>query len=198
MSSLKIKASKSGSYAVRTKEVVSFSDISLLLNINPKSAGARCTYGALKSQNKPFEDVFYHNGKPVESALALDNALKNIETFSKNRDTTIINTAGNGISTWAIYYIPQIFLNELMYDKIDNLSLDKTKVAFISGGQTGVDLAGSVAAYILGYETRILLPAGYKIRTEDNTDIWFNNEEAFKKFFMKEVSNTKAHLNLDI
>jgi hypothetical protein len=41
----------------------------------------------------------------------------------------------------------------------------------ISGGQTGVDLAGGVAGYVLGIPTTMLLPKGFKQRFEDGIDI---------------------------
>jgi hypothetical protein len=98
----------------------------------------------------------------------------------RQRGARSINVAGNGIYTLNKYGWTQEKVNRIVYD-ILNLVNQYWKIEkIVSGGQTGVDLAGGVAAYKLGIDCVMTLPKGFKMRFENGKD-YDHSEEFVRK-----------------
>ena len=60
-----------------------------------------------------------------------------------------------------------------------------------SGGQTGVDEAGIIAAQRLGIPSSVHAPRGFVFRNKEGQDI--RDERAFKERFKQQVSTSQAN-----
>lgn len=86
-------------------------------------------------------------------------------------DTRVINVAGNGIYTWAKNGFDQKDVNAYVLDLIKKIDSRHPIEKIVSGGQTGTDLAGLIAACELGISCVGTWPRGYKMRFEDGIDV---------------------------
>lgn len=106
---------------------------------------------------------FHWNWTPLEAARLLYKALR-------FHNAKTLNIAGNGIYTLQ-ESCAQEALNQWLFDVISIVHRHWPLAAVRSGGQTGVDLAGLVAAYALGvWRVISLLPRGYVQRGADKVD----------------------------
>lgn len=81
-----------------------------------------------------------------------------------------LNVAGNGIYTLMKHGITQQDLNLYVYRVIAQVHEYSPIQMIVSGGQTGVDLAGAVAAELLGIPCEMTFPKGFKQRYENGED----------------------------
>ena len=82
----------------------------------------------------------------------------------------MLNVAGNGIYTLAPQGWSQESLNKHLHEILERVHTHWPLTRVISGGQTGVDLAGVTAAHALGIPVAATLPKGYLQRALDNVD----------------------------
>ena len=107
-----------------------------------------------------------------------------------NCNARSINIAGNGIYTLTEKYKKD---EEYLQRRLNNY-LEKVLILvfekyphiekIVSGGQTGVDLAGAVAGVNLGKEVVVTMPKGYRMRGGNNKDFSQSREKALEKFKM--------------
>ena len=89
----------------------------------------------------------------------------------KSKNAKNLNVAGNGIYTlekkgWSAEAM------DLWMFKCIKMALNEHPLDYLqSGGQTGADTSGAVAACACGVPMRVVLPFGYKQRGEDGKDI---------------------------
>lgn len=163
--------SRSTSYPARTKENADWSDITLALAEDFSTAGERLT-------KRVAGDKYVSNDITEDVSKIIDNLYNQIK--SKGRTSNIkLNIAGNGIYSLSK---DQEYYNNLLVNILQGL-IDKgvTFSAIRSGGQTGIDEAGIIAAQRLGIPSIVHTTSDYKFRGKDHKDI--SNEDAFKARF---------------
>lgn len=160
---VKLVEHKSSSYAPRTYVNAAAGDITLVVAIDHTTAGEKCTRKAVGDDNKLFAVTPRKQDKLSTSRLL----------FAKLRkmDAHTINVAGNGIYTFSKHGATQEAVNQYVYDILkpvaDHWNIEK----IVSGGQTGTDMAGAVAAVALGIPVVMTFPKGFKQRFQDGVDI---------------------------
>lgn len=102
--------------------------------------------------------------------LDADEAGRRLAEFMGQRRAKSLNVAGNGIYTLRAKGMDQPQCDRWIFECI-GLAHSIHPIARIqSGGQTGVDMAGAVAAHALGIPAKILMPPRFIQRLEDGID----------------------------
>ncbi len=185
------------SYSHRTYRNA-IADVTLAFAIDFTTAGEKCTKNAALKNSQLFYEVqlgdVYKNLEEIIQgirSIAVSNSLNLTKSIS-------INIAGNGIYTLNKYNISQEEIDEeiTFYIKVlnDCLNNRNIKIHLIrSGGQTGVDEAGSKAAIALGIPSLIVCPEGYKFKTVDKNIV---DKEAFCSRFSVVDPEVKVYYQL--
>ena len=184
-SSIKFTTSE-GSYAQRTQENADRSDITLALAIDFNTAGEKKTKSAAK--DKYIASPLPDDGNSGYLALqAVDYYAEKVykELKKKGKTSNIkLNIAGNGIYTLAKNnFATQEDINNYVEGIISKLqSLGVTISEIRSGGQTGVDEAGIIAAQRLGIPAVVHGTKDWAFRGKDGKDVK-GDEKAYKARF---------------
>jgi hypothetical protein len=94
-----------------------------------------------------------------------------------------LNVAGNGMQTLAKHGITQEQANAFT-ERVVKFINEKIGISEVrSGGQTGIDEAGIIAAQRLGIKSSVNAPKGWVFRDASGTDI--PNEREFKSRFQQ-------------
>jgi hypothetical protein len=153
----------SSGYAPRTYANATNSDVTIAIAVDYTTAGERLTHRAAGEKYLKLDPELPW----IENARIL------FKRVSANGNTypVVINVAGNGIYTLAKNKVSQEEVNLYVYKILAQVGEYYPISRIVSGGQTGVDLAGGVAGYVLGIPTTMLMPKGFKQRFEDGIDI---------------------------
>lgn len=188
---LKVTESK-GSYAQRTEENADWSDITIAFATEFDTLGERLTAQVAGSKDKKY----LGDRKPKENVPdkyapvnilqtgnidlpMLNNAIEKAKALGK---PIKLNIAGNGIYTLEKSGITQEQINNEIQVAIQILLDNGVQIEEIrSGGQSGIDEAGIVAALRLGIPASVHAPKGFKFRGVDNKDI--SNQAKFLSRF---------------
>lgn len=159
----------SRSYGPRTYYNAGYSDLTIAFAVNFNTAGEIMTEKASK-------------GNIIQFQLTKDfdylKAARELYKYMKQNYVRTVNIAGNGLATMLGYEVTQRMLNRWVYE-ILKLIVNHVGINFLrTGGQTGADTAGSVAAYLLDIPALITYPNGYRQRLEDGSDIIQSKEAA--------------------
>lgn len=156
---LTIKEHKSSSYAPRTYYNAS-QGCTIAIAVDFSTAGEKLTHKAAGERivQIPFTMDY------VEAARKLYSLLKKY-------DCHVVNVAGNGIYTLSKYAVDQHSANVYVYSILSLVHKHWTIEKVVSGGQTGIDTAGLVAACVLDIDCEGTWPKGYKMRFEDKQDV---------------------------
>lgn len=166
MPSLRIEQHESHRYPPRTWVNAQSADLTVAIAVDFTTKGEQLTKRAAGAAfvALPLE------GDPLDAARLLWKAVR-------QRDARTLNIAGNGICTMAKHGWSQERINTWVYQVIGKVH-QHHPISFIrSGGQTGADIAGLVAAYALGIECLGLYPKRFLQRTIDNLDVRRSAEE---------------------
>ena len=162
---LHIAQSSSTSYAQRTRDNASRSDVTLALAEDFSTAGEQLT--------KKAAGIKYAGASLLgQSAQQIGQSL--FETLVRRNYGIVpkgitLNIAGNGIYSLSH---PQEYYDSLVTEIVKYLLEKGVGIKeIISGGQTGIDEAGIKAAQNLGINYNILAPKGYKYRNANGSDI---------------------------
>lgn len=156
---LEIVEHPSESYPPRTYKNAKEADLTAAFALKFDTAGERLTQKAAGDRYIAIsldEDV-------IEAARILFRALR-------HHNAKILNIAGNGIYTLAPTGWTQDRLNLHLLAILAKVHQHWALSKVISGGQTGVDLAGVTAAHALGIYAVATLPKGCLQRGLDNKD----------------------------
>lgn len=151
---------KSSSYAPRTYYNAS-QGVTLAVAIDHNTAGERCTQKAagnkiLKVQWEQYDVIGKAN---------------NLAALMEVNSTHTINVAGNGIYTFNAHGVKQVDINQAVYDLLKACQEYRAIHKIVSGGQSGADIAGLVAGFVLGIPAEAMYPKGYKMRFKDMKDV---------------------------
>ena len=92
--------------------------------------------------------------------------------FWVSRQAETLNVAGNGIYTLNQHGVTQMVANQWVYDVLKLVSQKVRVTSIRSGGQTGGDIAGLVAALALKIPAIGLYPKGFRMRGADKQEIY--------------------------
>jgi hypothetical protein len=175
-----IEEHNSTSYAPRTYVNAHSADVTIAFAMDFHTKGEECTK---KAAGDRLISVTLGMG-PREAAdyivQEIERLLPSFSRKTKEDDRSIwVNIAGNGIYTLSKYGLTQEYLNA----KITTILMLVSEKIFISlirsGGQTGVDEAGLIAALCLKIPCIGLYPKGFKQRNKEGQD-FVNHKDALK------------------
>lgn len=159
---IEIVAHPSSGYKKRTEHNASQAGVTVAFAVDFETAGERLTRRAAGDRylgiglDTPEDD-------PVAAARLLYSALK-------RRNARSLNIAGNGVYTLIKHGWDQHSADAFVHAVVAQVHLHWPLEKIVSGGQTGIDLAGAVAAQVLGIPAVITLPGGFRQRHEDGVD----------------------------
>ena len=95
----------------------------------------------------------------------------------KKHNCSVVNIAGNGTYTLQKKGVTQEAANQYVYEVLELVNRYWPITQVVSGGQTGMDIAGLVAGCALDIETIGMWPKGLIMRFEDGKDISMTEEK---------------------
>lgn len=165
MASVLVKEHRSSSYGPRTWENASRGDVTVAFAVDFQTAGEKLTHKASGEK---------YIGLPISTALMTSEhaiqCARKLFAFARSRNCRCLNVAGNGIYTLAKSGISQADVNLFVASVLGKVHEHHALSKVISGGQTGVDVAGAVAGVVIGVHTQVLLPRGFIQRDESKVD----------------------------
>jgi len=97
-------------------------------------------------------------------------ASRELYKLLRDSDCRIVNVAGNGIYTYSKHGFDQQGVNHMVQQVLKQVHEHWKLDHVVSGGQTGADLAGLIAAAKLDIDCTGMWPKGYKMRFENGVD----------------------------
>ena len=173
MSTITILEHSSASYAPRTYANAAKGDVTIALAIDYNTAGERLTH---KAAGDKYLKLDPQNVEKIDNSRLLWHWIYPLEG-------RVINVAGNGIYTLQKHGIKQSHMNWYLLDILEIVHKHAPISKIVSGGQTGVDIAGGWAGVKLGIDVELLLPKGYLQRHEDGVDRYHTREEILSQLY---------------
>ncbi len=183
-----IKEHFSEKYSPRTYYNANNSDITLAFAVDMNTKGEMLTKKAAGDKYMGF--VLDDH---MSAQKAADKIIKIME--SKKNPVCSINIAGNGIYTLIKQQCSQEFINLFIYNVLQKVHAEKSISKILSGGQTGVDLAGIVAADYLQIDFEMTLPKGFQQRNQMGVDI-LNTQEMIENQVLLYRNNLEKNINI--
>lgn len=165
MVNLTINEHSSDKYTPRTYLNAKTADLTAAFAIDFTTAGEKCTHKAAADRYVPLSIL----KPPIVCARELYKVCKRL-------DVKILNVAGNGIYTLTRHKWSQNDVNNYVVAVLSLVHQHHPLDKIISGGQSGLDIAGGVAGVYLGIETVLTLPKGFIQRFEDKVDKSFSRD----------------------
>lgn len=167
-----------GGYAVRARENAKSADLTIAFAADFNTAGEKVTAEAAKGKiiQVPLE------GRDMVGPKEVAGIIMSCMTDREKTRPLVINIAGNGISVLERSGISQSTINATVTDILKEMVNGGVQIRkIISGGQTGVDEAGIIAAKALCIPAEVHAPKGWMMRGQDGKDIF--SEYEFKSRF---------------
>lgn len=158
---LVLRAHTSPSYPPRTFENAGGADLTAAFARDFSTAGERLTKKAAGGRYVALP----LDASALENARLLFAALR-----ERGVERPTLNIAGNGIYSLAPAGWTQDRVNAYLLDVLCPVHTHWPLGRVVSGGQTGVDWAGAVAATALGISAQMTFPAGFLQRGLSNVD----------------------------
>lgn len=158
MSGLELIEHKSASYSGRTWHNAS-QGVTVAIATNFYTAGERLTHKAAGER---------YLALGVDRDIVM--AAREIWKLFRRWDCNVLNVAGNGIYTLSKNGLTQQWANQYVYSILKVVKPHWPIHRIVSGGQTGIDMAGLVAGVALGIHSVGTFPKGFKMRGEDGVD----------------------------
>lgn len=145
-------------------------DVTMALAVDFTTAGERLTAKAAgkKLVQQPL------GAKSSVIAEAVIAHMKKLEAKS-------LNVAGNGIYTLAEKGLTQEQVNDQVYKVLYRVHKAVGIEKIVTGGQTGVDIAGAIAARKLGIPVEVTMPKGFLQRNAAGKDLRHTQAEIMKQ-----------------
>lgn len=149
----------SASYGPRTFHNATLSHLTARFAIDFETAGEKLTAKAAA-------------GVVVDIPVTMDriDGSRKLYRSLNALDAQVLNVAGNGIYTFAKHEYTQEWVNQFVFDVIAQCHHFWPLSCIRSGGQTGADIAGAVAAVRLQIPAIITFPKGFKQRDANKVD----------------------------
>lgn len=156
-----IREHTSSKYTPRTYYNGKSAEATIALAVDLTTAGEIST-------KKAAEDRYL--GVHLEDSVTSKDVAKSLIAFMREKNATTLNIAGNGIYTLNKYDCSQEHINQFVYEALYFTLKEISIKKIFTGGQTGVDLAGAIAANILNIDAEITFPKGFIQRGIDKVD----------------------------
>lgn len=159
---LLLKESDSSNYQERTVENANSACLTVAFAVDFASAGEKLT---ARAAGKRYLAIPF--------GMNVQEAAKQLLDRCKADSVKVLNVAGNSAHTFAKCEKPlnQAQINQWVYQVLRAVC-SKHKFRYIrSGGQTGIDIAGTISAYRLKVPTLALFPKGFRQRLADGRDV---------------------------
>lgn len=168
---MKLTAHKSPAYPPRTQHNAQSADLTVAFAEDFASAGEKLTHKAA-------------GDRYVSIALKTDptQAARELYVACRKHQTRVLNVAGNGIYTLREYDWTQESLNLWVFQVMSLVHKHWPLKRVISGGQTGVDWAGGVAAEVLGIPGEMTFPKDFLQRTLSEFKLTQTHADVLRKF----------------
>lgn len=174
---IQIIENKSTSYSPRTYHNAHTAQLTIALAVDFSTAGERLTKKAVVS-SKFGHDAYFPVSLTsdltehwIHSARDLYRACKRIEGLPEGQPVKTLNVAGNGIYTLSQHGMSQEWVNQIVYNIIAQVHQHLPFDRIVSGGQTGIDIAGGIAGDLLGLPVEMTYPKNLKWRFENGKDV---------------------------
>lgn len=166
MAEMRLVEDTSWSYAPRTWHNAKSADLTIAVALDYTTHGEALTK---KAAGDRFLALPFNT--PVE-----ENA-RVLTDYVHERQVKVLNVAGNGIHTFtkAGVWEQTVFLYIYLLLRTAHAEVPFSKI--ISGGQTGADIAGIIAARKLGIDFEATFPKGYRQRNANGQDSAHTFEE---------------------
>ena len=189
-----------GGYQQRTRENATADDVNFTIGmaVDFSTYGERATMKAAGDSFVKVDIPILPDGGIDLSKKAVSGVVSDIKAvlpdeFFKGAPCGV-NLAGNGIYTLTKKGVTQDQANRFVTLVLAGLRNEGLDIAVTrSGGQSGMDLAGTAASMALGIPTTVHAPKGWQFRDVNNVD--HDGEKAFKERFGK--VDLKALAKLD-
>lgn len=160
---INIREHSSSSYAPRTWHNAA-QGVTLALAVDFNTAGEKLTTKAAEKKGIVHCDAANFATDGIRAA-------RELYTMLKESDCRTVNVAGNGIYTYDKRGFTQEGVNHMIHTILAKVHEHWPLEHVVSGGQSGADLAGLVAAAHLDINCTGLWPKGYKMRFENGVDV---------------------------
>jgi len=165
--SLQILEHPSSSYTGRTYRNAREADLTVAIAMDFTTGGEKMTKQAAGEKYFAVTKEMLYPGRAVSD---------HIKTRPPG-SVKVINIAGNGLYTLNLYKLNQSDVDRVMYG-ILRVVVNEHKIERVRcGGQTGIDLAGATAAYLLGIPVTVMMPKGFRQRDMLGIDHYHTEEQ---------------------
>lgn len=182
---LEIVEHTSENYPPRTWKNAKAAGLTMAIAADFNTAGERLTHRAAGDHYVAIDLEM----PAIDAARQLFRALRHFNTHT-------LNVAGNGIYTLAEKGWSQEDINVHVAKIIGKVHQHWKIEKIFSGGQTGVDMAGIIAARFIGIPAKATLPKGFLQRHLDHKDRCFTQEDIVQQV-RDGVKGLRAHFGLD-
>ncbi|MBI6882329.1 hypothetical protein [Pseudomonas putida] len=179
---MKLVEHKSPKYPPRTIHNAKSADLTVAFAVDFTTYGEERTHDAAGEKY-----IAIDLGKDIRQAA------KDLYIQCRDRDVKVLNVAGNGEYTTTEHGWNQDRINLWVYQVLALVHKHHPLEMVISGGQTGVDFAGGVAAELLGIEGIMTFPKGYLQRTVKEKALT-QSEEAVRITFDTQVETLREYV----
>lgn len=160
---INLREHSSSSYSPRTWHNAA-QGVTLALAVDFNTAGERLTTKAAAKNGIVHINAKTFANDWIKGARAL-------YTMLKEKDCRTVNVAGNGIYTYDKHGFTQEGVNHMVHVILKQVHEHWPLDHVVSGGQSGADIAGLIAAAHLDIDCTGLWPKGYKMRFENGVDV---------------------------
>lgn len=167
---MKVIEHKSASYGPRTYVNAGRADLTIAFAVDYTTAGEKLTHKAAGTK-------YLAIGLDRDAVMAAREVWRACRAIGKGNEPLVLNIAGNGIYTLAKQGWAQQAVNRYIYNILALVAEHWPIGMIVSGGQTGVDLAGGVAAEMLGIPCEMTFPKGFRQRHENGVDFDHTEQE---------------------
>lgn len=159
---LEICEHESYNYSPRTKFNAKIADVTVAFAFDLTTHGEILTKNSAGSRYIGFK---------IDNDTDTHEIVRDLYRFMIAKKAKTLNIAGNGIYTIEKFDSNQRTINLFIFTILSGL-VNHIKIEKIyTGGQTGVDIGGAIAADLLGIDVLMTLPLGYRQRFENGVDI---------------------------
>ena len=172
MAQVTIREHQSQSYGPRTWANAAKGDVTVAFAVDFETAGEKLTHKAAGEK--------YIGLKMEQDLLTQEHALlcaRQLFAFMRQKNARCLNVAGNGIYTLRRKGMNQCDVNLFVASVVCKVHAHWGLHLVVSGGQTGVDIAGGVAGVLAGVPIELTLPRGFLQRHEDKVDRTHSQDE---------------------
>jgi hypothetical protein len=166
---LQLVAHKSAGYTARTCHNAAAAGLTAAFALDFETAGERLT-----------RRMAGERYVAISLELAAIDAARMLYRALKKHDASTLNIAGNGLHPLARSGWTQARCNQYLYEVLSTVQQHWPLEQVISGGQTGADVAGGVAAAVLGIDVVMTFPAGFIQRGVDGVDRTHSAAQVFE------------------